>query len=92
MATFAPGAAKHLVTLAGHPPAAQHRGREGGSCRGWVLGELGSANAAWVLQAGTQARWEAAALPFHEPWADLGCVQPVSPCAGWGGDKHRRAR
>lgn len=28
MVMFALGAAKHLLVLAGHPPAAQHRGRE----------------------------------------------------------------
>lgn len=26
-----------------------------------------------------QGRWEAAALSFHEPWAGLGGVYPVSP-------------
>lgn len=52
MATLAPGAAKHLVVLAWHPPAAQHRGQEGGpaavGC--WVS----SAGAGGVLQAGTE--------------------------------------
>lgn len=67
---------------AGRAPSSSPVQRQGAAMAGyWVTQALPrwSGPAGWG-RGHPQGRWETAALPFHEPWADLGRAYLVSPC------------